>query len=382
MLNVVKDFLQWLRDSSPSERPTLLIDNLQLFKSIHEMFRFDAGVYTNVVAACSPGYNDKDIAPFKKERGDGKVRTVYFQSLRYDDALSLLKYTFPKKVVTVEADSDSEPAFPIAGFTQEEFAQLMYVTGGVPRYLVEYFRTKKHQLMREELSLQYEDVLLKLGSEKLYDLVVKVETSKISPPNPLIRYGIAYVDQKDQVRIASPMYLQYALHYNELKIEMRHDWQKLEILTVFNLKFQVCVVKNCREKGKELPRPTEFFIQKAIGDIPHELIDLEGSVALMELAPRHPVIDLLLIDKRSKDTEVYFIQVSFSAYKNHGAKRKDLRGNDQIGNKSVAAHYEESLKYVKEYFIYATPEFERKGSDEQVYFLDLRRQVFHKVREL
>ena len=65
----------------------------------------------------------------------------------------------------------------------------------------------------------------------------------------------------------------------------------------------------------ELPTPMQFISQKAVGEISHELIDLEGGVASMELAPSHPIIDLLLIDKRSKDTEVYFIKVSFSAYK-------------------------------------------------------------------
>ena len=387
MPHKVKDFLQQLkRDPSVSatERPTLLIDNLQLFKSVHGMFQFDVGVYANVVAACVPGYDYKDIAPFRKERGDGKVRTVYFQPLNYDDALSLLRHTFPAKFTTVEAKSDSsERAFPIAGFAKEEFTHLMYVTGGIPRYLVEYLRTESHLYMLEELSRHFDDVLSKLSPEKVCELVVKIETTRVLPPNPLITHGIAYADKNDQVHIVSPKYLQFALQYNNLWIETRHDWQKLEMLTVFNLKFQICIIENCQYKKMELPTPTQFISQKAVGEISHELIDLEGGVALMELAPGHPDVDLLLIDKRSKDTEVYFIQVSFSAYKNHKAKRKDLRGNDQIliGNRSVAAHYEESLKYMKEYFVYATPEFWHKGSDEQVYFLDLRRQVFHKVRE-
>ena len=68
------------------------------------------------------------------------------------------------------------------------------------------------------------------------------------------------------------------------------------------------------------------------------------------------------------------MQVSFSTYENHEMKRNDLEANDQITKKSIVAHYNELLKYKKGYFIYATTEFECKGCDEEVYFLNLRRQ--------
>ena len=382
MLNAVHDFLQSLRDSPSSERLTLLIDNVQLISNVHGEFRFDEFVYPNIVAACSPGYNDKDIAPFKKERGDGKVRTVYFQPLSYEDAIALLEHTFDKKITWTEVDSGSqEQTFPITIFTREKFTQLWYETGGVPRYLVEYCRTGNHNLMLDELSAQFDDVVSKLSRKEVCELVVKIETTKVLPPNPLIRYGIAYVDHNNQVRIASPKYLQYALHFNELMIETKRDWQKLETLAVFNIKFQTCIVENCKKKTVELPTPTKFIVQKSIGDLSHKFE--EGSVILMELAPSHPVVDLLLIDKRAKNTEVFFMQVSFSRYSKHEKKRKDLEivKLTTDSEKTIAAHYKESLKYKKEYFVYATPEAEHKCQDEEVYFLDLRRQVFHKLRQ-
>ena len=374
MFNAVNDLLQSLRDAPSSERPTLLIDNVQLINAIHGKFRFDEFVYRNVVAACSPGYitYDRDLKPFRKERGDGKVRTVYFQLLGYDDALALLELTFSTTITVTEVDSGSlEQALPITTFTKEKFAHLLYVTGGVPRYLVEYCRTGNHSFMLEELSTQLDNVLSKLSPEEVCELIVKTETNRVLPPNPLVKHGIAYVDQNDQVHITSPKYLQYALHYNKLTVETKHDWQKLEMLTVFNLKYQTCVVENCKKMKMELPTPTQFVVQKHIGDLSHEFED--GSVTLMELAPTHPVIDLLLIDKQTKNMEVYFMQISFSPYEKHKTKRKDLEAADQIANKSVATHYKESLNYKKEYFIYATTEFEHKGSDEEVYFLDLRR---------
>lgn len=111
---------------------------------------------------------------------------MYFQPLNYNDALALLKYTFPEKIVEVDVDSNSpEQVFPITGFTKEKFTQLVHVTGGVPRYLVEYCETGKHYLMPEELSCQFDDVLLKLTPEKVCELIVRIETTRMIYPNPL-----------------------------------------------------------------------------------------------------------------------------------------------------------------------------------------------------
>lgn len=377
MLNAVNDLF---RDTPSSEQPTLLIDNVQLIKSIHGKFRFDQFVYPNVVAACSPGYDDKDLKPFKKERGDGKVRTVYLQLFGYNDALALLECTFSTTIAMIEeGDSGSlEQAYPITNFTKEKFSQLLYVTGGVPRYLVEYCRTGKHNLMLEELSAQFDEVLLKLSPEKVCELIVKIETTGVLPPNPLVKHGIAYVDHNNQVHIASPMYLQYALHFNKFMLGTKHDWQKLEMLAVFNIKFQTCIVENCDKQTIELPTPTKFIVQRSIGDLSHEFE--EESVTLMVLAPGHPVTDLLLVDKQAK--EVYFIKVSFLAYSEHTKKLEHLattKLSTDWDSKTVAAHYKESLNCKKEYFIYATPEFEHKYPDKEVYFLDLRQRVFHKL---
>ena len=382
MLNAVNEFLQSLQDFRSSEPLTLLIDNVQLIKNVDRKLRFDEFVYVKVVAACAPGYNDKDIAPFKKERGDGKVRTVYFQPLNYDDALTLLEHTFSKITLTEVDSSSLEKVFPITTFTKEEFARLLHVTGGIPRYLVDYCRTGKHRLLLEELSTQFDDVLLRFSPEKVCQLVIEIETTKVLPPNPLITHGIAYVDHYNQVRIASLKYLQFVLHCNGLMIDTSHDWQKLEMLTVFNIKFVPCIAKNYKEETVELPPATKFFVQKSCGDLPDKLED--GSVTVMVLAPSHPVIDLLLIDKRVNDTEVYFIQVSFQTYEKHTKKRPDLNTTKLTDKSSefVATYYKNALKYTKEYFIYATPEFEHKYNDENVYFMDLRRQVFHKLRTI
>lgn len=389
MTKVVKQILQQLEKTVPtlpdSERPILLIDNLQLINNVarkDELLRFDAFLYPTIVAACSPRYSNDDIALFKKERGDGKVRSMFFRPLSYSDAIDLLKHKFPEmKVLDVDADppEQSESRLPITTFTKEKFAHLVYVTGGVPRYLVDYCETGEHAIMESELSTQFDSVKSSLSQEQICRSVIEIETGKRGPGNLLIRHGIAYVDKHNQVCIVSPRYLQFALEYNNLLIETRHDWQKLEMLTVFNLKFVTCIVENWKQKKMELPIPTQFVVQKKIGDIPLELE--EGSVTLMELASEHPCIDLILIDKHAKNMDVYFIQVSFSLYERHKSKHSGLDLNE-IASKSIRQHYSDTLKYEKEYFVYATPEFECKCHDEMVYFLDLRRQVFHKVRQL
>ena len=280
-------------------------------------------------------------------------------------------------------ESDSGPQaqvqLPVTTFTKEEFTQLLYVTGGVPRYLVEYCKTGNHNLMEEELSRQLNDVVSALSKESVCQPVVTTETMTVQPPTPLTQYGIAYVDQKNQVNIASPKYLDYVLRHNDLMIETKHDWQKLERLAAFYIRFQRCEVVNCNETTIVLPIPMKFIVQRNIGELVHDDIQA-GSISLIELAPSHPIVNLLLVDMRAKDTVVYFMQTSFSQYSKHEKKREDLATTNLTqarDSKTVEAHYKECLRYKKEYLIYATPEFEHKCQDEEVYFFDLRRQVFH-----
>ena len=380
MLTAAKQFLQELGEFLSAERPTLLIDKVQLIEKIHGEFPLHEYVYPNIIAACSPGYNDKSLSPFRKERGDGMVQTVYFRPLCFDDALALLKCLFPE--ITVK-ESDSGPQaqaqLPVTTFTKEEFTQLLYVTGGVPRYLVEYCRTGNHDLMEEELSHQLSNIVSALSKERLCKLVIRTETMRLTPPTPLTHYGIAYVDQKNQVNIASPKYLDYVLHHNDLVIETEHDWKELERLAAFNIGFRKCEVVNYNNTTIVLPIPMKFIVQKDIEELAHDDIQA-GSVTLIELVPGHPVVDLLLVDMRAKDTLVYFVRTSFSQYNKHEKKREDLATTNLTqarDSKTVEYHYKECLRYNKEYFIYATPEFEHKCQDEEVYFLDLRRQVFH-----
>ena len=59
-----------------------------------------------------------------------------------------------------------------------------------------------------------------------------------------------------------------------------------------------------------LPAPMKFIVQRIL----ENLYVRAGSVILIELTPDHPVIDLLLVDRRAKDTEVYYVKASFSQY--------------------------------------------------------------------
>ena len=378
LLNTAKKFLQELGEFQ-SEKPTLLIDNIQLIEKIHGEFPLHKYVYPNIVAACSSGGNNESLSPFKKERGDGMVQTVYFRPLSFDDALALLKHHFPD-IVVEESDSSSQAHAqpPVTTFTKEEFTQLMYVTGGVPRYLVEYCRNGNHSFMMEELLHQLKGIEKTLSKERVCELIVEIEKKTEQPPNELIQHGIAYVDQENRVNITSPKYLDYVLRHNGLMIETKHDWQKLERLATFNIRFQKCEVVNCNDDTAVLPIPTKFIVQRDIGELVHGDIPA-GSVTLIELAPSHPVIDLLLVDRRAKDTEVYFVQTSFLQYSEHKKKREDPATTNLTqarDSKKVGDHYKECLKYKEEHFIYATPEFKHKYQDEKVYFLDLRRQVF------
>ena len=57
-------------------------------------------------------------------------------------------------------------------------------------------------------------------------------------------------------------------------VDTRHNWQTLEMLTVFNLKFQVCAC--CRKLPKkkvQLPTPMQFIVQKAVGETSDVLVE-------------------------------------------------------------------------------------------------------------
>ena len=74
------------------------------------------------------------------------------------------------------------------------------------------------------------------------------------------------------------------------------------------------------------------------------------------------------------------VQTSFSRYVKHGKKREDL---DTVrittdSNDTVREFYHGEIKKqyssynVKDFFVYATTECEKKCSDTEVYFMDLR----------
>ena len=376
--HVAVDILQSLRDLPPS---TLLIDNVQLIGDF-KRFRFDEYVHPNIVAACSPGYNDQKIKSFRKLRGDGKVRDVYFQPLGYEDAKALLTWVFSR---IKEGDSGyQKPAVDFNKLATVDYEKLFRETGGVPRYLIEYCTVGNHNLMMSELRRQFHDALgdsstggLKLSPDEFCQQLIKIMTNTLSPPNQLVELGIAYVDHQNQVCLASHMYIKWALQYSGYIVETKRDSQVLENLTILNLMSRECVVKNFKDETMKVPIATKVAVQGKVGDLPHQ-IDV-GSVALVKLAPDHPVINLLLIDKRTREVNVYFIQVSSQKYIDHSKKREDLRRTKLTRNNpvKVSTHYQQLLRYKMEYFVYATPDSEHKHRDNEVYFLDLKEQVFY-----
>lgn len=361
---------------------TLLIDNVQLIDKFEMFrFRFDELIHPNIVAACSPGYNDQKLKQFRKHRGDGKVLDVYFQPLSSKDSKALLTWVFSR---TKDGDPGyQKPVVDFSKLSEGDFQALIHETGGVPQYLIHYCQFGNHDLMKSELSRQFHDAIGESTSRFKYSPVefcrqlIKIMTTTSSPPNQLVELGIAYVDHQNKVCLTSRIYIKWALKYSGLIVETEHDSQVLENLTILNIMCRECVIKNYTKSQMEVPIATKLLVQDTIGEFPQDFE--EGSVSLVKLAPSHPVIDLLLIDKRSREAKVYFIQVSSQKYDAHDKKQVDLGKTKLTENNptTVRGHYQKRLRYTNEYFVYATPESECMITrDDKVYYLDLKHQVF------
>ena len=156
---------------------------------------------------------------------------------------------------------------------------------------------------------------------------------------------------------------------------------ELEQLTLFRLKFQKDItVVNRRNQRIPIPTPTRHFAQCEIGDMPTSKIK-KRDICPMALAPGHPVIDA---DWQS-DLHVFYIQISFSKYRNHKKKRTDLYSTPITcgSNKNVHGFYDAKIRKFakdgpkKEYFVYATTEFNHKCCDNKVFFMDLQNTMLN-----
>ena len=185
------------------------------------------------------------------------------------------------------------------------------------------------------------------------------------------QHGLAYiVDQSRSIGyLSSPKCIHMVLKQQDLHIASSNDWQRLELLTLFMLQYINCKVSNSVGNTICLPKPINRVDQDTIGNLP----DLENNPELLiSLAYGHPVVDALLISKLHRC--LYFIQTSFSAYTDHKTKKDDLFMK-YIGCQTVYNHYTQQFPKYKFLYVYATPEFEHKVSDNEVYFLDLKHVI-------
>ena len=240
--------------------------------------------------------------------------------------------------------------------------------------------------MKKELRSQYCDAVAdlstgeyKISPDKFCQKLIRILTNNLSPTNWLVEMGIAYVNHRNKVCLASRWYIKWALEDSGYIVKTKHDTQALKELAILNIMCRKCDVENCEKARMKVPIATGIVVQDKIGDIPSDTDVEEGSVTLLKLAPSHPVVDLLLIDKQSKDMEVYFIQVSSQTYNDQKKKRNDLDSTMLTQGSAVAVnkHYHNHLSYKKAYFVYATPESECYAQDKEVYILDLKEQVFN-----
>ena len=209
------------------------------------------------------------------------------------------------------------------------------------------------------------------------DSIIRIAvTSKVPPFEPALGHGIAYVvDRRTSTGyLVSPTCIHMALKQRGLDVASSGDWQRLELLTLFMIQHVNCEVTNCKKEKILLPKASDRWDQEEVGALPLDLT--QKSLLLIHLAHNHPVIDAIMVD-RSR-CYIYFIQTSFSAYANHKTKKADLF-TKCIEGQSVFDHYTEHISTTRDYesfYIYATPQAERKVNDADVYFLDLSLAAF------
>ena len=119
----------------------------------------------------------------------------------------------------------------------------------------------------------------------------------------------------------------------DLRIASSHDWQSLELLTLFMLQHCNCQVTNSVRHTFSLPKPVKKLDQDTIGKLPDLGSNPEHRISL---AYGHAVIDAIIVSKLHHC--LYFIQTSFSTYTSHETKNDDLFIKC-IGRETVCNHY-------------------------------------------
>ena len=336
----------------------LMLDNVQTITDYIGVERF-----TYVIGAFSPGAMvSTSMHKFRKVRTDGHSRNVYFRPLKMNDSTEFLR---------------------LHGVTDEEtVSKCYYYSGGVPRYLhwiAEHGMVLGGQLINEELEAIYNKYPNREGfRESLNNFVL--DPRNRDQTDDVVMAGIGYIEDGN-AHLISPKYIDMVLRH-ELLLSSGTNWQQLEQLTLFQLKYKknVTVVNYCGTKIS-IPTPTMNFVQQEIGEMPKVP---KHDVCLIVLAPKHPVIDAMLLDRQS-DLKVFFFQTSFSKYANHRKKRKDLYETELALGMTVDKYYDTKISEFAEpqprqkYFVYATTEFDKKCKDENVYFMDLRNEMFECV---
>ena len=268
--------------------------------------------------------------------------------------------------------STKVPMIVISKLTWEQFMEVFYYTGGVARYLHRYVHKGNHDEMNSELGQQMQHFVQHYSMQEVCKCVLDIGlTSRVTEISIAFQHGIAYiVDRSRSIGyISSPKCIHMVLKQQDLHITSSNDWQRLELLTLFMLQYINCKVSNSVGQTICLPKPIERLNQDTVGNLP----DLGNNPEhLISLAYGHPVIDALMISKLHRC--LYFIQTSFSAYTNHKTKKEDLF-TKCIGCHTVYNHYTQQFPKYKSIYVYATPEFEHKVSDKEVYFLDLKRVI-------
>ena len=408
---------------------TLYLDNSQLFPR-QSVLRAPF-----VVAAFSPGGGlDESAFEFAKFRGDGRCYYVYFSPLNLDWSKKLMTFlgvsvvedsdasdptthptsdpmsdgiyflTRPPSRCTRSNRSKLEqkektekekaggksgdhlstvvshtpvvvPSTPILNnqsihhLEWAEFLEVFYLTGGVPRYLTSYVHEGRHDTMHQELTSQMLQYIEKVTIEKACEVVLRIALSNdVNPLNSALINGLAYLTSNTRSfgYLVSPKCIHLVLQHNDLLSTSVDDWQKLELITLFKLCHTRCRATNHLGDTIELPKPSERLKQEKIGEMPC----LSGRPeCLIALAPGHPVIDCVLVSYSNK--YVCLIQTSFSRYSVHKKKKNDLF-TTLIKGKDVYSYFSAEFPNYGLVYIYATPQFEHKVDDDQVYFIDLK----------
>ena len=324
------------------------------------------------VAAASPGRDSKNVHEFMKSHMDGKVITVHFSPLDTDWSKKYVEHLGVAVKNETEYTSEQVSIDPHSGkvtsVSGQEFLRLVYLSGGIPRYLHAFVTDYQHYLitMNDEMLKQLDDA----ENEYRTSVVSVVENitrialgQDASDRHVLVKCGIAYIRTDNKCYLTSPFYMFKVVKEEGLRCS-QGAWKELELLTVFLLKHTDCSISNSKQSDMSIPRVGQAYEQTVIGEFP--LGKVQDTI--ISLASGHPVIDTIVVSATEK--KLYFIQTSFSKYSVHRKKRADLKKTRVTKEGStVDKHYTDKYKGFKTVYVYATPQSD-SSSDVDVYFWD------------